>query len=123
MLILERFAAFARRCDQIWDHPCGDALLRVAINGERASSFCGSSWENGHMPKATIAVDAALKARLADLAGKTGQPVDEFVEALLRRIAGADVNFERGVPVFPRRRGAPTLTVADVDRLAGVSGE
>ena len=74
------------------------------------------------MPKATIAVDAALKERLADLAGKTGQPVDEFVEALLRRIAGADVNFERGVPVFPRRRGAPTLTVADVDRLAGSSG-
>ena len=95
VLFLERFAAFKKRCDQIWDQPSRDALLRVAINGERASSFGGSSWDNGHMPKATIAVDAALKERLADLAGKTGQPVDEFVEALLRRIAGADVNFER----------------------------
>ena len=121
-LISEGFATFEKRCNQICDHPSGDALLRVAINGERASSFGGSSWDNGHMPKATIAVDAALKERLADLAGKTGQPVDEFVEALLRRIAGADVDFDRGVPVFPRRRGAPTLTVADVDRLAGSSG-
>ena len=55
------------------------------------------------MPNATITVDAVLKARLADLAGQTGQRVDEFVEALLRRIADADVRFERGVPVFPRR--------------------
>ncbi len=39
------------------------------------------------MPTATITVDAALKARLADLAGQTGQQVDEFVEALLRRMA------------------------------------
>jgi hypothetical protein len=123
VLISERFAAFAGRCDQIWDHPSGDAPLRHAINGERASSFGASSWDNGHMPKATIAVDAALKERLADLAGKTGQPVDEFVEARLRRIAGADTDFERGVPVFPQRRGAPTLTVAEVDRLAGGSGE
>lgn len=73
------------------------------------------------MPNATITVDAALKERLADIAGKTGQSVDEFVEALLRRIARTD--FECGVPVFPRRHGAPTLTVADVDRLAGGSGE
>ena len=51
------------------------------------------------MPNATISVDATLKARLADLASQTGQQVDEFVEALLRRIAEADVRFERGVPV------------------------
>jgi len=70
------------------------------------------------MPNATITVDAELKQRLADLAGQTGQHVDEFVEALLRRIADADVRFERGVPVFPRRPGARTLTVEDVDRLA-----
>jgi hypothetical protein len=70
------------------------------------------------MPNATITVDASLKARLADLASQTGQQVDEFVEALLRRIAEADVRFERGVPVFPRRPGAPTLTVEDVDRLS-----
>jgi hypothetical protein len=70
------------------------------------------------MPNATITVDAALKERLAHLARQTGQPVDDFVAALLRRIAEADVRFDRGVPVFPRRSGAPTLTVEDVDRLA-----
>ena len=85
---------------------------------ERASSCGGTSWDNDDMADATITVDAALKERLSDLASKTGQRVDEFVEALLRRVAEADVRFERGVPVFPRRPGAPTLTVADVDRLA-----
>jgi len=75
------------------------------------------------MSNATISVDAALKARLVNLANQTGLPVDEFVEALLRRIADADVRFERGVPQFPRRPGAPTLTVEDVDRLAEGSGE
>ena len=71
-----------------------------------------------HMPGATITLDAALKQRLAALADQTGQPVDAFVEALLRRIAEADVRFDRGVPVFPRRPGAPTLSTADVNRLA-----
>ena len=70
------------------------------------------------MPNATITVDAALKERLADLAVQTGQPVDAFVETLLRRIAEADVRFDRGVPVLPRRLGAPTLSIDDVDRLA-----
>jgi hypothetical protein len=69
------------------------------------------------MAEATIRVDAALKQRLADLAGQAGRPVDEFVEALLRRLAGADVRFDNGVPAFPPRAGAPTLTVEDVDRL------
>ena len=63
-------------------------------------------------------MDAELKERLANLAGQTGQGVDEFVEALLRRVAQADVRFKRGVPVFPCRPGAPTLTVEHVDRLA-----
>jgi hypothetical protein len=53
--------------------------------------------------------------------GRLGQPdgqqVDKFVEALLRRIADADVRFERGVPVFPRRPGALTITVEDVGRI------
>ena len=70
------------------------------------------------MPTTTITLDAALKARLADLASQTGQHVDEFVEALLRRVAEADVRFDRGVPVFRPRPGAPVLTVEDVDRLA-----
>ena len=69
------------------------------------------------MPTATITVDAALKARLADLAGQTGQQVDQFVEALLRRMAQADIRFDRGVPVFRPRPGAPRLTVEDVNRL------
>jgi hypothetical protein len=72
------------------------------------------------MPTATITVDAALKARLTDLASQTGQGVDEFAEALLRRVADADIRFERRVPVFPPRPGAPRLTVEDVDRLANV---
>jgi hypothetical protein len=75
------------------------------------------------MPNATITVDSALKQRLADLASQTGQPVDAFVESLLRRIANADIRFERGVPVFPQRPGAPTLSVEDVDRLADGAGE
>jgi hypothetical protein len=70
------------------------------------------------MPIATITVDAGLKARLTDLASQTGQGVDEFAEALLRRVADADIRFERRVPVFPPRPGAPRLTVEDVDRLA-----
>lgn len=70
------------------------------------------------MPTTTITLDASLKARLADLASQAGLHVDEFVEALLRRVADADVRLERGVPVFRPRPGAPTLTVEDVDRLA-----
>ena len=70
------------------------------------------------MPTTTITLDATLKARLADLASQTGQHVDAFVEALLRRVAEADVRFDRGVPVFRPRPGAPVLTVEDVDRIA-----
>jgi hypothetical protein len=69
------------------------------------------------MPLTTITVDAETKARLANLAHEAGQEVDQFAEALLRRVADADVRFERGVPVFPRRRGAPVLKVEDVDPL------
>jgi hypothetical protein len=69
------------------------------------------------MANATISVNAALKARLAEMASETGQQVDEFVGSLLRRIADADLRFERGVPVLPRRPGAPTVTAEDVDRL------
>ena len=70
------------------------------------------------MPTATITVDATLKARLTELADQTGQRVDDFVEALLRRVAEADILFDRSVPVFRQRPGAPVLTVEDVDRLA-----
>lgn len=70
------------------------------------------------MATITITVDSVLKARIADLAGQAGQEIDEFVGALLRGLADADVRFERGVPVFPPRPGAPTLSVEDVDRLA-----
>lgn len=82
------------------------------------------SWHNDtNMANATITVDAALKERLAALAGQAGQRVDEFVEAFLRRIADANVRLERGVPVFPRRHGAPTLSTEDVSRLADGGSE
>jgi hypothetical protein len=70
------------------------------------------------MLTATITLDEVLKRRLADLANQTGQGIDDFVEAFLRRIADADIRFDRGVPVFPPRPGAPLLTVKDVDRIA-----
>jgi len=73
--------------------------------------------DNAGMPTATITVDATLKARLEELASQAGQGVDSFVEALLRRVAEAGVRFDRGVPVFPPRPGAPALTVEDIDRL------
>jgi len=69
----------------------------------------------------TITVDSNLMARLAELARQADLEVDEFVGALLRRVADADVRFERGVPTFPRRPGAPMLSVDDVDRLANGS--
>lgn len=72
------------------------------------------------MSKVTINVDAGLKERIAHLASQTGPGVDEFVEALLRRFAESDVRFGRGVPVFPRRPGAPTLSTEDVDHPAGL---
>ena len=87
------------------------------------SDRAGTSWDNEGMPNATITVDAALKERLADLASQSGQRVDEFVEALLRRIANADIRFDQGVPVFPQRSGAPALSVEDVNRLADGAGE
>jgi len=97
----------------------------VTVTSESTSPFesGASPWDNGHVPNATITVDAALKERRAELASQSGQRVDEFVEALFRRIANADVRFDRGVPVFPRRPGAPTLSVEDVDRLADGAGE
>jgi len=70
------------------------------------------------MPRATINLDEALKARLTDLANQAGQGIDEFVEAFLRRVADADIRFDRGVPMFPPRLGAPVLTLEEVDRLA-----
>jgi hypothetical protein len=75
------------------------------------------------MATTTITVDAALKARLAELARQAGQDVDQFAEALLRRFVDADIRVVRGVPAFPRRPGAPVVTVDDVDRLAGDSDE
>ena len=68
------------------------------------------------MPTATITVDAALKARLTELATAAGQGVDDFVEALLRRHAEAYIRSR--VPVFRSRPAAPVLTVQHVDRLA-----
>jgi hypothetical protein len=68
-------------------------------------------------PKASITIDAALKARLVELAAQAGVDVDAFAERLLRRLAEAEVEFERGVAVFPRRPGARVVTVEDVNKL------
>lgn len=57
------------------------------------------------MPTATVTLDATLKERLTQLATKTGQEADDFVEALLRRVAEANVRFDHGVPVFRLRPG------------------
>jgi hypothetical protein len=93
----------------------------VAADPLPLAAACATIRSSGRlltMATSTITVDSVLKARITDLAGQAGQEVDEFVEALLRRVADADVRFERGVPTFPARPGAPTLTVEDVDRLA-----
>jgi hypothetical protein len=50
--------------------------------------------ERLNMPTTIITVDADIKSRLADLAREAGQEVDEFTDALLRRVADADVRFE-----------------------------
>jgi len=128
VLILEQCAGSQISCGRFCDRLRGERRWPSASRGQwrGASGFvlAAASWDNDRrMPNATITVDAALKERLADLAGQTGQHVDEFVEALLRRIADADVRFERGVPVLPRRPGAPTLSIDDVDRLAEGTAE
>ena len=73
MLILEWFAASEISWAQIWAHPCGDALLLVTVIRESTSPFesGASPWDNGHVPNATITVDAALKERLAELASQS----------------------------------------------------
>lgn len=68
-------------------------------------------------PRPTF-IDSDVRARLVDVARKAGLDADEFVEKLLLRLAKTGVEFERGVPVFPRRPSARVLTVEDVDRLA-----
>lgn len=77
----------------------------------------GEGLERLNMATTTITVDAETKARLADLARLAGQEVDQFAEALLRRVADANLRFEHSVPVFPRRPGAPVLKDEDVARL------
>lgn len=68
-------------------------------------------------PKATIRIDATLKARLVELASRAGVDVDAFAERLLRRLAETELEFERGVAVCPRRPGARVLAVEDVNKL------
>jgi len=43
VLIPEGFAAFAGRCDQIWDHPCGDAWRSEANDGAQTTAIRWSS--------------------------------------------------------------------------------
>jgi hypothetical protein len=82
----------------------------LVARGDSADRPPGVAWGNDAMLEATITVDTALKDRLTDLASQTGQQVDGFVAALLRRIAEADVRFEDAVRCVPAGRGA------DIDR-------
>jgi hypothetical protein len=108
-------ARFSKSCNQICDHPSRDVARCAVSDGDAAYN---SRVERRTRDRATISIDVALMARLTVLAAQTGQSVDEFVDRILCRIAGTDMCVERGVPVFPRRPGAPALTVDEVDRLA-----
>ena len=66
-------------------------------------------------PEKPAAISIAV--RTPGYLAPTGQKVDDFVEALLRRIAEADVRFDCGVPVFRHRPDAPVLTVQNIDRI------
>jgi len=43
VLIPERFAALSRKCDQIWDHPSGDAWRSEANDGAPTTAIRSSS--------------------------------------------------------------------------------
>ena len=66
--------------------------------------------------KDVASVERQQLARIGQRA--TVAPAQLSTAIVIARIANADVRFDRGVPVFPRRPGAPTLSVEDVDRLA-----
>ena len=71
----------------------------------------------------TITLPDGVAERVAALAAAADQPVEAFIERLLRGLAEADVDFDHGLPVFRMPPGAPLLTTAEVDRLLNGDGE
>jgi Ribbon-helix-helix protein, copG family len=69
------------------------------------------------MTTTTITLTDAVARRVAALAAAADQPVEEFIERVLRGLAEADVDLEQGLPVFRMPADAPRLTSAEVDRL------
>lgn len=65
----------------------------------------------------TITLTDEVARRVATLAAAAEQPVEAFIERLLRGLADADVDFEQGLPVFRMPAKAPPLTTREVDRL------
>lgn len=70
------------------------------------------------MPTTTITMTDQVAQRVAALAAAADQPLEEFIERILRGLTEADVALEHGLPVFHMPPNTPTLTVADVDRLS-----
>jgi hypothetical protein len=69
------------------------------------------------MTTTTITLTDAVARSVAALAAAADQPVEEFIERVLRGLAEADVDLEQGLPVFRMPADAPKLTSAEVDRL------
>jgi hypothetical protein len=65
----------------------------------------------------TITLTDDVAQRVAALAAAANQPVEAFIERLLRGLADADMEFEHGLPVFRGLAGAPPLRSTRVDRL------
>lgn len=70
------------------------------------------------MPTTTITMTEQVAPKVAALAAAADQPLEEFIERILRGLTDADVDLEHGLPVFRMPPHTPTLTVADVDRLS-----
>jgi hypothetical protein len=104
---------------------CPSSPAEITISRGLPSAFDSAKFSPRTRSQGSVQLlrpNSTLKNRLEGLAGQTGRTVDDFAEALLRRIAEADVRFDRGVPAFPPRPGAPILTVKDVDGLERSAG-
>lgn len=66
----------------------------------------------------TITLTDIVAQRVAALAAAADQPVNEFIERVLRGLAEAGVDLDQGLPVFRMPPNTPVLTAAEVDRLA-----
>ena len=102
----------------------GKALFD-AVFAEREAERLFNQFQDAEGQQRLITVTAEHPAILAlpwellhDASAPDGTYLFHEKLSIRRRVAGADIRLERGVPAFPRRPGAPTLTVDDVDRLA-----